>query len=81
MRLKLILLIILIATINFIGGQLSAQTDEEAAGSHIVVASDGSGDYTDLSPCIDAGDPEVVDPDGTRSDIGVTGGNYAVVEN
>ena len=29
------------------------------------------------SPCIDSGDPEVLDPDGSRSDIGVTGGNYA----
>ena len=29
------------------------------------------------SPCVDSGDPEVLDPDGSRSDIGATGGNYA----
>ncbi len=29
------------------------------------------------SPCIDTGDPETLDPDGTQSDIGVTGGPYA----
>ncbi len=52
MRLKPILLIILIATITFIGGQLGAQTDEEAPGSHIVVASDGSGDYIDLQAAL-----------------------------
>lgn len=30
------------------------------------------------SPCIDGGDTTLVDPDGSRSDIGVTGGPYAV---
>lgn len=30
------------------------------------------------SPLIDAGDPQLTDLDGTRSDIGVTGGPYAV---
>jgi len=29
------------------------------------------------SPLIDAGDPSILDPDGTRSDIGATGGPYA----
>jgi len=29
------------------------------------------------SPCVDTGDPEVLDPDGTLSDIGLTGGPYA----
>jgi len=28
------------------------------------------------SPCIDAGDPEVLDPDGSRSDMGAYGGPY-----
>ena len=28
------------------------------------------------SPCIDSGDPETLDPDATRSDIGATGGPY-----
>lgn len=32
------------------------------------------------SPCVDAGDPELVDPDGTRSDIGALGGPYASVQ-
>lgn len=32
------------------------------------------------SPLIDAGDPLYTDPDGSPSDIGVTGGPYAVVE-
>ncbi|UCC45739.1 MAG: right-handed parallel beta-helix repeat-containing protein, partial [Candidatus Zixiibacteriota bacterium] len=36
-------------------------------------------DYTlcTQSPCIDAGDPDVLGPDGTRSDIGVYFGEYA----
>lgn len=29
------------------------------------------------SPCIDVGDPELLDPDGTRSDIGAWGGPHA----
>ncbi len=33
---------------------------------------------TELSPCIDAGDPEMFDPDGTRSDIGVFYYNQAL---
>jgi hypothetical protein len=28
------------------------------------------------SPCIDAGDPGLTDPDGSRSDIGAFGGEY-----
>jgi hypothetical protein len=31
------------------------------------------------SPCIDAGDPETLDPDNTQSDIGATGGSYAQI--
>lgn len=30
------------------------------------------------SPCRDAGDPALTDPDGTRSDVGVTGGPFAL---
>ncbi|MCX6646293.1 MAG: right-handed parallel beta-helix repeat-containing protein [bacterium] len=46
-----------------------------------VIASPGFiGEGFMISPdslCVDSGDPEVLDPDGSRSDIGVTGGNYA----
>ena len=29
------------------------------------------------SPCIDAGDPDLIDKDGSRSDMGIFGGLYA----
>ncbi len=31
----------------------------------------------EASPCIDSGDPETLDPDDSRSDIGATGGSHA----
>jgi len=40
---------------------------------------EGAGDYRLMpsSPCRDAGDPSILDPDGTRSDIGAYGGGSA----
>ncbi|HDS30601.1 MAG TPA: right-handed parallel beta-helix repeat-containing protein [Firmicutes bacterium] len=34
-----------------------------------------------ISPCIDTGDPEILDPDNSRSDIGATGGPFALTQN
>jgi len=38
---------------------------------------EGSYRLKEGSPCIDAGDPNLLDPDGSRSDIGVYGGPFA----
>ena len=52
-------------------------TDENGNISELplyVSASSGDFDLTSSSPCVDMGDPDIFDADGSRSDMGVTGG-------
>lgn len=53
-----------------------------AADPLLVDGASGNGYLLAASPCRDAGDPALAwrDPDGTRADIGATGGPYAVLD-
>jgi hypothetical protein len=67
---------------EFEDGTWSFQEEREYIGTDGNIAEDpifmdDGPEVASESPCVDAGDPEVLDPDGTASDIGATGGAYS----
>ena len=71
MPIKSITSFVLILTVLIFIAPVIAAAGPTINETDIVVSVDGSGDYLDLQTAIDEAD------DGSRSDIGITGGNYA----